>query len=327
MVDEFETTGGIDPEAFGTSLFESPDTPKPDEQANSLATPVVSGDSPAPAPVAAPAAAAEPTPEPWEALPKSWKRDMEAHWKAAPAEVRKYAHERESQVTQGISSYRQAADSWSKVMAPFQAIMQEYPNANPQEILATLAANHVQMVRSSPEQRREHALALARGYGVDFATATAVVNAQASDPAAAKPNEGFSPAQIAALNQMLSPVVETVSRTAAAEEKRIKAAAESEVDAFFSDPKNEFVNDVADDILLIMRNGQAQSLPEAYELAVLRNPSVKPRYIASLTPKPPAPPAPKAKLPNVKSSATPASLSKPGSMEETMAGVISKHYS
>ena len=332
---EFASTGGVDPAAFAASMF-------PSEPSSGAAAPsegVKEGVSPSAItpPAAAsttPAAAAPPvdsgiTQAAWDALPKAWKKDMEAQWKGLNPDVRKYVHEREQQAATGISSYKAGSEKWNQATAPFAAIMAQYPDANPVDILSTIAQNHVMMLQASPEERVHHALALARGYGVELtrkeAREVAAATIEGQTPPAAQA-EDFSPGQIAALQRMLAPVLSPLQAAAAHTQKQVAAGLEAEVDKFFSDPKNEFAGELGTDILAILKTGQTQNLSEAYELALLRNPEVKARYLTKLAKDFAPAPSNVSKLPNVKSSATPISASKPGTIDETIAGVISKHY-
>jgi len=328
--EEFESTGGIDPQAFAADLFpasSSEGAANSDEghTAVSSGTPESSAAPSTPAPTAAAegaAAEANMTQDQYAAMPKAWRKEMETEWKTASPGVRKYVYEREQQVTEGISRYRAGSESWNKVMTPFQSILAEYPDVNPAEILSTLATNHLAMVRATPAERAQHAMALARGYGVEL---TAKEAAQAA-AAGAVVADDFSPAQMARLQQMLSPVLAPIARTTEFMNKQLAASAESQVDAFFSDSKNEYVNEVADDILQLMQNGKAESLPEAYELAVMRNPVVKAKYLAKLAASTAPAPSKAETLPNVKSSSTPPRGAKPGTMDDTMNAVLAKHY-
>ena len=334
--DTFEATGGIDPAAFSADLFPA-DTPSGDSEPSEGGPQAVSSDgrtppseSSTPAPTqAAEGAAAQAglSAAEYDALPKSWKKEMEAEWKAASPALRKYAHEREAQVTEGISRYRQGADQWSRVTSPFAEVVKAYPDVNISEILATLASNHIQMIQATPEQRRVHAMALARGYGVDLTPAQAAAAADAGAAVAAgNTPDDFSPGQMQRLQSAFGPAFEAVRKTSAYVEQQIATSASAEVDKFFSDPKNEFVNEVADDILALIKTGKAEGLPEAYELAVMRNPAVKGRYPASLAAKNAPPAASRPKLPNVKSTPTVPRSVKPATIDDTIAGVIAKHF-
>lgn len=316
--DLFESTAGIDPVEFGSSLFE----PSGHSEGGDAGVSPAERTSPpegSPVPAEAPAGV---TQAEWDVLPKAWKKEMEAQWKTATPEFRQYVHEREKQVTDGISRYSASAQNWAKVTQPFEAIMQEYPDADPATILATLAQNHIRMVKSTPDERRQHAAALARGYGVEFENAVAKEeNGQAPQI------DGFTQQQIDTLNRTFGPMIHSAKQSSDYMQNQVRTAANAEVDKFFSDPKNTYVNEVADDILSLMKKGQAESLTEAYEIAILRNPAVKARYIASLAAQNAGTASTASKLPNVKSSATPRSPGKSASIDDTIDAVIAKHYS
>jgi hypothetical protein len=315
--ENFESTNGIDPAEFGASLFDSPGASESEPTPPSLeSSPSAPGESSLPA-------AENLTQAEWDALPKAWKKEMEESWKTASPDVRKYVHEREKQVTEGISRYSKHAAQWEQVTSPFKHLIENNPDADAAGIISKLAENHILIAQASPSERRAYLQKLAKGYGVDFADVADAANSQQ----AAAPAEGFTPHQIELLRQTLNPILQNAQQSSDYVNKQLNSAAVAEVDKFFSDPKNVFVNEVVDDILNLMKKGQAESLSEAYELAVLRNPSVKPRYIASLAQSAQAPVSQASKLPNVKSSATPRSPGKTKStMDDTFADVLAKHY-
>ena len=94
--------------------------------------------------------------------------------------------------------------------------------------------------------------------------------AEGGAPQAATPQaEGFSPSQLAYLERTFGPVVADARQSAEYVQSQLQTAAEAEVDKFFSDPKNEFVHEVGNDILAIMQARQAKNLAEAYELSLI----------------------------------------------------------
>lgn len=339
---EIKPSNEIDATAFAASLFPRSESDSGAGAPSEGSDGAVSSSAPtSPAPASTPPATETPpegsaiSQEAWDALPKAWKKEMETQWKGLNPETRKYVHEREEQVTRGISTYKAGAEKWNQVTTPFQAILAQYPDANPADILATIAQNHVMMLQSTPEQRVHHAIALARGYGVELTVkqAQAVAKAATESAEGAPPAqtqtqaEDFSPGQIAALQRMLGPVLAPMREATSHVQAQISKSVQDEVDTFFSNPKNEFAMELGNDILSIMQKGQTKSLPEAYEIALLRNPDVKARYFAKLAKELTPPPSPASKLPNVKSSATPLSAPKPRTMDDTFAEVLRKHYS
>lgn len=327
--DEFSSTGGIDPAAFAADMFPGSTSTEGSSAdsggaAVSSASSASAGETSTNTSAAATGAASEAglSQAEYDSLPKSWRAEMEAEWKTATPALRKYVHEREHQVTNGIKGYKTGYENWGKIMDPFKDVLREYPDADPAGVLTTLANNHIAMLRATPAERAQHAIALARGYGVELTPAQARAAVAAAADAPQSPQaDGFSPGQIAALQRLLAPVQQAVDYT----RSQTTATAEREVDAFFSDPKNAFVNEVADDILALMQKGRAESLAEAYELAVMRNPTVKAKYLSSLIPatQTSTKPAPGV---NIKSSATPPRSANANSISDTIDSIVQKHY-
>jgi hypothetical protein len=299
--DHFE--GGADDSGEqSVSLFNTKAAPSsPSEAPAGETTPIV--ETPA-----APAA------EPWQAMPKSWKKEMEAHWGTMTPEQRQYVHHREEQAFRGIQQYARGHEAWSKITEPYQEILSQHPDVNPVELMGGLARNHFLLSQGTPQQKRAMLDAMAQHYGIDL-----------GQPAPAAAPSPFTPEQTAMLQKLLGPVVQQTQSYAESVRQGRVAEAQKAVDTFFSDPQYEFSGEVGQDMLDLLKKGRATDLPEAYELAVMRNPEVKAKYLAKLASQANGQPKPAATL-NLKSSTTPARQPKPASMDETMDAIVKKHY-
>lgn len=213
------------------------------------------------------------TPEPWEALPRSWTADLESHWKTAPVEVRQFAHRREADVEKLHGLYRDKSTRYDRLHSQFAEYAQQNPDLDVVGVYEALAQNHLALSRAEPAQRRELFMQLARQYGVDFAEAAST---SGSAP------EGLTAAQRAELQAMLGPVVQTVKAQQSELETRKLAEAGKAVDAFASDPKNKYFKEAGPLMAQILQSGQAKDLSAAYELACLQTPSVRGKYLADL---------------------------------------------
>jgi hypothetical protein len=243
-------------------------------------------------------------------MPKSWRKEMEGHWTGLTPDVRKYVHEREQQAFRGIQQYSRGHENWNRVLQPYEKLLAENPDVNPVELMSGLARNHFVLTQGTPEQKRQLLSAMQQHYGLTEASP----GAPAQTP--------FTPEQLQYLQRTLGPVIQQTQLTVRETQARRMAEAQTSVDKFFSDPQNEFAEDVGQDMLEILKKGQTTDLSEAYELAVMRNPEVKARYLAALAAKA-APTGSRAAPLNVQSSTTP---SKPGTMDETMKAIVKKHY-
>lgn len=269
---------------------------------NPAASPENAADGPAPGTAA------------FEAMPKAWKKEMEAHWAKLDPEVRKYVNSREADVSRGIQMYQQGHSSWQRLLTPYQKIFESYPNLDPVQLLQGVMNQHLQLAQGTPEQKRAIAAQMLKSYGLEFPSE------------AQTPSEGSIDSHPAfqALQNRLAQVeaLWTAAQNAAQQQSYTKNL--SEVEAFSSDPKNSHWPDVVEDVLLLIKKGAASTLPEAYELACLRNPAVKAKMLAESAPQPPAP-AKAASLPNINGS-TVAPRARKMSMEDTIGAVVAKHY-
>jgi hypothetical protein len=286
----------------------------------SVSLPTDQGTSPPPSSEEPPADMTPSQAAAWEALPKAWKKNYETHWGSLSPELKQYIHTREQQAFQGITTYRNGHERWTKAIQPFEQVLGQHPEVDPVELVQVLAHNHLRLAQGTPAERRELLTNIARHYGVDLAQAAG----QAQPPAGQQAQAPFTQEQIALLQQMLQPVVGQAQAAAQFTQEQRAAEANKSVDKFFSDSKNVYAEDVAQDMLQILQSRKAETLEEAYELAIMRNPEVKARYLADLVAK--SSPAPIPTQLNLKSSPTPATPSKPATMEESINAVIQKHY-
>lgn len=262
----------------------------------------------------------QPTLQEWDNLPKSWTKDLEGEWKLAPEKVRQFVHRREQDVDKGIRTYADGAGRWNKLHGVFADVAKEHPDLDVQGLYEGLARNHLALVQTPPEQRKELFLRIAQHYGVDFA------NAAAAGPNDGSGGDSLTAAQRKELEKLVSPIMDQVKAFSQHLTAQQTQELSKKVDAFFSDPKNEFVNEVGTDMVQIVKSGITKDLGEAYELAVLRNASVKPKYLASLAAKAGGNQGTGTGGLNIKSTGAPASSGQPKTIDETMAAVVEKHY-
>lgn len=251
-------------------------------------------------------------------MPKSWKKDMEPHWGKLPPEVHAYVQEREAQVMRGIQQYKGGHDLWSQLVEPFIPIFQQHPDVNPVQLMQGLLQTHLTLVdpRGDPAKKAELAGLLLSQYGIP-------VTGQQTDAAvlqrlqrAEQKNAEFERRWNTYENQQKEEIY-----------KKNLAL----VDAFLADPKNKYVEEVHNDIMHLVKTGAADGLPAAYEMACWANPVVRQKMLADQ--QSPAPgkngqPArgPNGQFVNLDGTEVRPIKVKPTSMDDTINGVVSKHY-
>lgn len=256
---------------------------------------------------------------PWDSVPKSWAQEHHPHWEKVSPEVRQVIHKRESDVEKGIRSYYDGHQRWNKLSTVFQDVAQ--PDTDLVGVYETLANNHKLLMQSEPSQRRELFKEMAKHYGVDLAD----VQAAARDVQQGQGGPDITKTVQEHVTKAMQPFM--AERQAQQFESYKKT-----VDAFFSDPKNEFAKDVAADMLKLIQSGQ-RDLPLAYEMAILRNPEVKAKYLAKLAQSGAGGQegangdnVNASANRNVKSSGEGAPSGKPKTMDDTMNAIVRKHY-
>lgn len=254
----------------------------------------------------------------WDSLPPTWRAEYADDWKALPPKVREYVYTRESQVNEGFRKYGLTQKQWDRATEAFKPFLSQNPNLELGDILHGLSQNHLALLQASPEQKREMGLALLKQYGIDLDQGSQVT---AQDGAEA----GLSKRQIAELNALLSPVLQTVETLHGTHQQQLYQHAAQAVDKFFSDPQNKFAKEVEAEILEVIKSGATRDLGEAYHLAMLRKPEVHAKFIADKAASHQSSSS-AAGLPNLKSNGAAAPSAKPATMDDSITSVLQKYY-
>jgi hypothetical protein len=205
--------------------------------------------------------AAQAAPEPWQSMPKSWRREMGEYWGRQDPAVQRYIHEREEQALRGIGQYKSVADQWSNTLKPYDGYIKQY-NLNPHEIVSNLAAAHTILRFGTPEQKAQVAAILDRDYGLRQYYQQ---NGQVAAPAH---------------EQVLSPLQNRLAQVEAQLQQRALGDATTEVERFIADPTNKYAADAAPRMLELLESGRATSLREAYDVATRTDPALFEQIIA-----------------------------------------------
>jgi hypothetical protein len=249
-------------------------------------------------------------------LPKAWKKDMASHWEKLPPEVHEYVYAREADVMRGIQQYQANAQQWNAVIQPFAQVFQQNPGVQPVQLMQNLMNAHMTLLSAPPEQKRAFAQKMLQDYGINLAPGEA---------GAANPLES----ELHALRQELYSLKSGFTDTQRKAYEAAVADQRKQVDAFFSDPKNEFAEELQADILRLLQTGAATDLPTAYEQAQWLNPAVRAKLLAKQQVEKAAGqqmPAQGKKFPNIESdpNARPSGR-RVKTMDETIDGIVAKY--
>ena len=247
------------------------------------------------------------------ALPNSWKKDMEEKWGSLDPQMQDYIEQREAQMKDGLEKDRGDANLgrvMRDVMSPYSSMLKQQGIDEP-VMVRNLMNAHYKLSTADPETKTALMQQLAQSYGVNL-------NGEA--PAQIDPALKAMQDRLQGLEQHI-----TASHEQALQEGRTRV--ESDVGAFASDPKHEFFEEVAEQIVPLINAGY--NLEDAYQNAIWLNPVTRQKEIdrtakeaadkAQTLAKQEAEKARKAKSANVRGRDTNKTPTEPtGTMEDTM---------
>jgi hypothetical protein len=209
--------------------------------------------------------------KPERRAPSSWKPDAQAAFLKAdrgeqltPEEIRiltAEAEKRENDYHKGIEGFKthaQKARQFEQAIAPYQQTLQQLGVDAPTAISKLLQADHT-LRYSDPVQKAQYFQNLAREYGIDLGQ---VQNIPQQDP------------QTQYLMQQLNELRQTQQMWQNSIQEQERSKANHELESFATSDKAHFEavrNDMAD----LLESGKAQSLEQAYEMAIWMRPDVR----------------------------------------------------
>jgi hypothetical protein len=245
----------------------------PVQEEETPAAPIEGGDQ---QPAAAePAVGVEPAAAPSpveERVPDTWTKEAQAKWAELPPEIRREVAKREGDIAKYVSDTAVAvkvAQGFEKVTEPYMGVFQRY-NINPWNHMSNLLAAHAQLVFGTPEQKVGMFKQLAQDSGIDLA-ALAAGTPQTENPLNGKVEKLLE--RIAFLEKGVTGVSTTLHNARAAE-------LEQSVLAYGQDEENHpFFWEVADEINKLIQSKAVETLDEAYQMAIWKNPLTKQKMI------------------------------------------------
>lgn len=193
--------------------------------------------------------------------PASWSKEQHETWSKMPKEAQDYVELREKQMLDGIEQYKQGhqyAESLSQAFEPFRGVI-EGLGLPDEQIVYNLLSHHAALTQGSLEQRQQALL--------QIGIATGIV-----------PQDGKQAPPVNPIEQDLKQRLERIEQM---EQKRALDQITQTVEQFASDPKNEYFDELADDIAKFLKIGD--DLQTAYDKAVWANPVTRAKEMAKTT--------------------------------------------
>jgi len=195
--------------------------------------------------------------------PQSWAKEKHEAWNKIPDDAKEYIELREKQMLDGIEQYKQGhqyANAFAQALEPFR---QDIAATGVDEVTAVkaLLTHHRALTNGTIEQRQKALLEIGYASGII-------------------PKEGQTAADLE--RQQLQ--MQLYQRDMLEQQRQQQYIAQQQqqiaqnVTAFASDPKHEYFDEVADDIVGLLQAGY--DLNTAYEKAVWANPVTRAKEIA-----------------------------------------------
>lgn len=195
--------------------------------------------------------------------PASWSPAAKATFDKLPPEVQQAVAKREQEIDHGLRRKSEEVKRYEpleQLIAPRRALWAAQGMDEASAIKTLLAAQD--LLERDPMQGIQF---LAKSYQVNLANLSAQPQGQAQQP---QPAPDSHP-EIATLKQQL---LDLQSQVQTAQTAPLQA----EVDAFFSDPANLYAENVRPEMAMLLSNGKATSLRQAYDDACWMRPDIRP---------------------------------------------------
>lgn len=260
--------------------------------------------------------------EPKSKAPETWRGEAAQLWDSIPEKAREEILKREQDIFRGIEGYKQdaaVAKELKQTLQPFAGLMQQM-QLNPKEHISNLLSMHRLMVMGSQQEKVQLLQGLAQQFGVQM---DGYQTPEYIDPALDK-----AMAELSTLKTQFNGMLE--------QQREVELNSKIEqINAFASDSKNIYFAELVDDITHLLQTKACKTLPEAYETALYRNPTIRDREMkrqqaeslenARKMEKARAAKAAKAASVNVNSTSRSVGAAAPvGSMEDTMAAKLAE---
>ena len=206
--------------------------------------------------------------------PKTWRPEAAAEFSKLPAVVQQEILKREDDIFKGIEQYKESASfgsSVKNVLQPYSQLLQQY-GMNPLAQVADMMDHHYVLTFGSQEQKAALIQRVFQQYQLDPSW-LGVKTQQEDSPVWVDP-------QVEALQNQLKDLQSRLSQQENSQLEIRKKEITDHVQAFATDPKNVYFDELANDIAHLLRTGVEPTVEKAYEAAIWRNPAVRAKELA-----------------------------------------------
>ncbi|UEP31604.1 hypothetical protein [Burkholderia sp. B21-007] len=215
--------------------------------------------------------------------PKWKKSELEAFDRVPEADrklIAAAAERRENDFHKGIEQYKagaQAAQEFERAVQPYMATIQSL-GVTPQQAASHLMGVDHQLRYSAMPQKVGMLLQIANSYGIDLQTLANGIQAQAGEQVWQQQNP-VDP-RLQQLQQQVGQLTQHITNTQQQAQMAEHSAIDGEIAVFAADPDHEHFGILQQDMALLLQNGRAKTLEDAYDMALRQNPQTYQIWLA-----------------------------------------------
>lgn len=203
--------------------------------------------------------------------PNYAKKAIREKWGELPTEVRQELHEREREFHQQLTKYdedRNFGKKVKEVVAPFEGFIRSL-GAEPLQAVDYLVKTDYALRTAPPEQRKALFIKAAADYGIQLDGVQMEV--APSDP------------RLETLQQRLDRLEREQNAAIQAKQFEEQRSLEQQIEDFRSKPENVYFDRVSPMMASLLSSGAAQTLEQAYDMAVHADPETRVLQLAAKT--------------------------------------------
>lgn len=214
--------------------------------------------------------------------PNSWKPAEREHWAKMPKEAQQAVQRRELEIQRSLSetaTTRRWANDFAQVIAPHSHLIRAQ-NSTPLQAIDNLMRTSASLTTLRGRDQASIVAQICRNFNVDIRELDNCLSEMQSQGGNQQNNGGGQiPPEFAQALRPINDFMARIEGSVQQREQQVQSNAQQSAENFLSDPKNEFAEDLADDMADILelsaKRGKKVTIQQAYQQAIRNNPDIE----------------------------------------------------
>lgn len=212
-------------------------------------------------------------------MPKSLKKELQAHWEAAHPELAAAIHQRELDYEKGVMPLKEKAKLADELMAEFQPydMMMRAENVTPKAAISEFMRLSALLRTGSPVHKAQTVAGFMRQFGIPLEHVQQMLTSGTAPP---------QPTQ----DPQVSQLAQQVEQLKALQEQQSLARVQKEIESFAADPEHKHFAAVQPQMVLLLNamkedpemahKPEREKLEAAYQAAIYADPQIRQQILA-----------------------------------------------